>query len=113
VADHDATHAVHDVSHGGLAVSLAEMVTDAAGADIDLGNGDAAHLLFNERVGRAVVETTDPEAVREAFDGVAPVHEVGASTSDGSLSVAAGGESVSVGVEEIRELRSVIDRELA
>jgi len=113
VADHDATHAVHDVSHGGLAVSLAEMVTADAGADVDLGDGDAAHLLFNERVGRAVVETTDPEAVREAFDGVAPVHEVGASTSDGSLDIDVGGASLSAGVEEIRELRAIIDRELA
>ena len=112
VADHDTTHAVHDVSHGGLAVSLAEMVTGTAGADVDLGDGDARRLLFNERVGRAVVETSAPAAVREAFDGVAPVHEVGRGTTDGSLGVAAGGESLSTDVEEVRDLRSVIDREL-
>jgi phosphoribosylformylglycinamidine (FGAM) synthase-like enzyme len=113
VADHDATHATHDVSHGGLAASLAEMVTDEAGAEVDLGDGDAARLLFNERVGRAVVETTDPEAVQAAFKGVAPVHEIGASTSDGALDVEVGGESLSATFEEVRELRSIIDRELA
>jgi phosphoribosylformylglycinamidine synthase len=112
VANHDATLAVHDASHGGLAVTLAEMVGEA-GADVDLGDGDAARLLFNERVGRAVVETTEPGVVRDAFEGVAPVHEVGESTTDGSLDVAVGGESVALDAAEIRELRGVIDRELA
>ncbi len=111
VADHDATRAVHDVSHGGLAVALAEMVTGDAGADVSLG-GDAHRLLFNERVGRAVIETTAPEAVAAAVDGVAPVHEVGTSTPDGTLDLTAGDESLSVDVADIRELRSVIERQM-
>jgi phosphoribosylformylglycinamidine synthase len=112
VADHDATRAVHDVSHGGLAVALAEMVTGDAGAEIDLGDGDARRLLFNERVGRAVVETGAPGAVRAAFEGVAPVHEVGTSTSDGVLDLTAGGASLSVDIVDIRGMRSVIGREM-
>ncbi len=35
----------------------------------------------NERPGRVVFETTDPAAVREAFDGVAPVTELGEATT--------------------------------
>jgi phosphoribosylformylglycinamidine synthase len=112
VADHDATHAVHDVSHGGLAVALAEMVTGDAGAEVSLDGHDPHRLLFNERVGRAVVETTAPEAVREAFDGVAPVHEVGKSTTDGTLTVETADGTLSAASDHIREIRSVIEQEL-
>ena len=114
LADHPSTLAVHDVSHGGLAVSLAEMVTGDAGATVDL-DGDAtpAELLFHEQPGRVVVETSDPEAVREAFDGVAPVHALGTTTEDGRLDLTVGGESIETDAEAIRERRRVIERELA
>jgi phosphoribosylformylglycinamidine synthase II len=112
VADHDATHAVHDASHGGLAVTLAEMVAADAGAEVTLDGDDPHRLLFNERVGRAVVETTTPDAVREAFDGVAPVHEIGEGTTDGSLTVETTDGTLSADSDDIRDLRSVIEREL-
>ncbi|MFC5969945.1 phosphoribosylformylglycinamidine synthase subunit PurL [Halomarina salina] len=114
VANDDATLAVHDASHGGLAVTLAEMVTADAGATVTLdGDASAAALLFHEQAGRAVVETTDPDAVRAAFDGVAPVVAVGESDDSGTLSLTANGESLAYDVDRIRELRSVIERELA
>jgi phosphoribosylformylglycinamidine synthase len=114
VADHDATLAVHDTSHGGLAVTLAEMVTEDAGATVDL-DGDAgpAELLFHEQPGRVVIETTDPDAVRAAFDGVAPVTAVGAADGSGTLDLTVGGEELSYDAAEIADLRSVIERELA
>jgi phosphoribosylformylglycinamidine synthase len=110
VADFESTLATHDVSHGGLAVALAEMIHDDAGATVSLA-GEAD--LFHEQAGRAVIETTDPDAVREAFDGVAPVTEIGAADDSGTLSVTVDDAEVTLGADEIRELRSVIERELA
>ena len=109
VADREETAAVHDVSHGGLAVALAEMVTDEAGLSADLASLDA---LFAETPGRAVVATTDPAAVREAFDGVAPVAELGAADSSGELDLTVAGESLTYDAAEIADLRDVLAREL-
>ncbi len=111
VANADATLAVHDVSHGGLAVTLAEMVTDDAGAAVELAD---ATTLFDETPGRAVVETTDPDGVRAAFEDVAGVERIGAATGDGRLAatVAGADETLVYGAEEIRGLRGVIEREL-
>ncbi|MDS0298322.1 phosphoribosylformylglycinamidine synthase subunit PurL [Halogeometricum sp. S1BR25-6] len=109
VADREETLAVHDVSHGGLAVSLAEMVTAEAGADVTLGS---LLTLFDETPGRAVVETTDAEAVREALDGVAPVTTLGAATTDGTLSLSVAGETVEYDAAAVSELRGALAREL-
>lgn len=109
VADFDSSLAVHDVSNGGLAVTLAEMVTDGAGATVDVANAEA---LFAETPGRAVVETTDSEAVRAAFDGVAPVAQLGESDETGVLEITVGEESLVYDAAEIAELRETLTREL-
>jgi phosphoribosylformylglycinamidine synthase len=116
VANEESTLATHDLSHGGLAVGLAEMVTEDAGADVAIdapNKGSAAELLFGEQAGRVVVETTDPGAVRQAFDGVAPVYELGDADGSGALDVTVNGESLTYDAGEIAELRDVIERELA
>jgi len=110
VADAPGTLAVHDVSHGGLAVALAEMATESAGATVAV-EGVAA--LFDETPGRAVVETTAPDAVRDAFAGVAPVTELGAADESGTLDVEVDGEALSYDADEIADLRDVLARELA
>jgi phosphoribosylformylglycinamidine synthase len=113
VADDEATLAVHDVSHGGLAVTLAEMVAEA-GASVTLeADAEPLEALFHEQPGRAVVETTDPEAVREAFDGVAPVAEVGEADDSGALDLSVGGETLRYDEREIADLRAVLERALA
>ncbi|MWG36007.1 phosphoribosylformylglycinamidine synthase subunit PurL [Halomarina oriensis] len=113
VANDESTLAVHDASHGGLAVTLAEMVTDDAGATVTLdADAPAVECLFHEQVGRAVVETTDPDAVRGAFDGVASVTEVGRADGSGTLSVTVDGETLDDDAAAIRDLRSVVEREL-
>jgi len=109
VARHEATLATHDVSDGGLAVALAELVTAAAGADVTLPDRIAA---FEETPGRLVVQTTDPEAVAE-LAGAIPVLRLGDVTTDGTLSLSVGDESVTLDADAIRELRGVIERELA
>ncbi|MFC4450037.1 phosphoribosylformylglycinamidine synthase subunit PurL [Halorussus aquaticus] len=126
VADAPDTLAVHDVSHGGLAVALAEMVSADAGATVEVEDIEA---LFAETPGRAVVETTDPEAVREAFAGVAPVAELGTADDSGALDLTVGsaerssadsraasprddGEELTYDAAEIAALRDVLAREL-
>ncbi|MFA1610362.1 phosphoribosylformylglycinamidine synthase subunit PurL [Halobellus rubicundus] len=109
VANADATLATHDVSNGGLAVTLAEMITADAGADVAV---EDVASLFAETPGRAVVETEAPEAVRDAFDGVAPVAELGEATRDGTLSLSVGDERLAVASEEVAALRDVIEAEL-
>ena len=109
VARLDSTLAVHDVSDGGLAVTLAEMVTEGAGADVRV---EDRHHLFSEGVGRAVVETTDPDAIREAVGDAAPVTRLGSSIADPTLDLSVGGASRRYGREELVELRDVLAHEL-
>ncbi|MBP1986906.1 phosphoribosylformylglycinamidine synthase subunit PurL [Halolamina salifodinae] len=109
VADLESTLATHDVSDGGLAVTLAEMVTDAAGVDAAL---DDAAAPFSEAPGRVVVETTHVGSLREAVGDHAAVRPLGTTTEEGALSLAAGEESVTYSADEIAELRDVLAREL-
>jgi len=101
--------AVHDVSHGGLAVALAELVTPAAGARVSL---DGLAELFVEAPGRAVVETADPEGVVAAFEGVAPVRRLGTTTGDGTLHLEVGSTAADYPAEDLAALRAVLTREL-
>ena len=112
VADFDGTLAVHDVSHGGLAVTLAEMVHEEAGADISIDAADPAGTLYHEQPGRAVIETTNPDAIRDAFDGVAPVVAIGEADGSGTLSLSVGDVGLSADAETIADYRSVLAAEL-
>jgi len=112
VANDESTLAVHDISHGGLAVALAEMVTDDAGLEVSLPGDDHAGELFHEQPGRALIQTESVEAVREAFDGVAPVVELGSATDDGRLTIDVGDQTIETDASEIAELRATIEREL-
>mgnify|MGYP005861309023 CR=1 FL=1 len=105
VANDESTLATHDVSHGGLAVSLAELITAEAGADVSV---DGVVDLFDETPGRVIVETTDAEAVHEAFDGVAPVESLGSADDSGVLSLSVDGETIEYDTETVAELRGVI-----
>ncbi|WP_266076065.1 phosphoribosylformylglycinamidine synthase subunit PurL [Haladaptatus caseinilyticus] len=110
VATQDDTLAVHDVSDGGLAVTVAEMVSDDAGASVSVSG--SAESLFSELPGRAVIETATPDTVIDAFDGVAPVTELGTADDSGVLEIDIGGETRRWSANEIAELRDVIGREL-
>ena len=113
VADAAHVRAAHDVSHGGLGVTLAEMVDDDSGAAVELaGEAMPAEVLFHEQPGRVVLETTDPDAVGAAFDGTAPVHRIGSSDASGRLAMEVNGESIALEAGEIEGLRDVINREL-
>jgi phosphoribosylformylglycinamidine synthase len=107
VADRETTLATHDVSHGGLAVTLAEMVSPGTGAEVTL-DSPAPFSLFHEQPGRVVVETTAPDKLRAAFDGVAPVTRLGMSNASGTLSLAVGAETLEVEAETLADWRDPI-----
>jgi phosphoribosylformylglycinamidine synthase len=109
VAAEPSTLATHDVSHGGLAVTLAELLGTDAGVSAGV---DSAIDLFDETPGRVVVETTDPDAVRTRLRGVAPVTELGEATDDGTLRLDVADGALRYDYEAVRELRGVLDREL-
>ncbi|WP_410765146.1 phosphoribosylformylglycinamidine synthase subunit PurL [Haloferax sp. DFSO60] len=108
VATDDSTLAVHDVSHGGLAVTLAEMVTEEIGADIAVEN---VIQLFDETPGRVVVESTDVDALVE-LTGDVPVYELGTTTDDEYLGVTVDDDYVAFDASAIADLRGVLTREL-
>jgi phosphoribosylformylglycinamidine synthase len=108
VATLDTTLAAHDVSNGGLAVTLAEMVGEA-GISATVGSREA---LFDETPGRVVVETTDVDAVRRAA-GETPVRELGAATAESTLTLSVDDERLRRRADGLRERRAVIERELA
>ncbi|MEF8780046.1 MAG: phosphoribosylformylglycinamidine synthase subunit PurL [Haloferacaceae archaeon] len=105
----DSTLAAHDVSHGGLVVTLAEMVTGDGGVDVSFPDRLAA---FEETPGRLVVETTDREAVEATVGDAVPVDALGSCTDEPRLSLSIDGEAVTLSAEGIRERRAVIERQL-
>ena len=108
VARAETTRAVHDVSRGGLAATLAEMV-DEAGVEATVPDYET---LFCEAPGRAVVETTELDAVRAAFDGVAPVTDLGRATETPALTLSVGEEMVSLDAAAVAECRDTIARSI-
>ena len=111
VASLPSTLATHDVSHGGLVVSLAEMVTDRVGLSVELDVDDrpaATRALFAETPGRVLVQTTDPTAVSDLLDDGATVTRLGTPTNDGVLSIDVGGRHLRFPASEIAAHRSTI-----
>ncbi|XVH31004.1 phosphoribosylformylglycinamidine synthase subunit PurL [Haloferacaceae archaeon DSL9] len=109
IAAADGTLAVHDVSHGGLAVALAELVTADAGATADVADAVA---LFDETPGRVVVETTDPDAVRAVAGDAVAVRSLGTATGDGTLRLSVGEDALRYHADDIVTLRDTLAREL-
>ena len=109
IARMESTLSTHDVSHGGLAVTLAELLTADAGADVAV---DDAVALFDETPGRVVVETTDPEAVVERAESVTSVVSLGSADDSGVLSLTVGETTLSYDAETVAKVRDVIARTL-
>ena len=114
LADRSDVQAVHDVSSGGLAVTLAEMIGPSAGARVDLDESSApVARLFDERPGRAVVETTNPAELLAALPADVPAARLGTTDESGELALTAGDQSTTLDAETVRELRASISRELS
>jgi len=65
--EHRLLHSAHDLSNGGLAVALTECAMDGIGCHVELAGHadaiDATALLFGESQARAIVTTSQPDAV--------------------------------------------------
>jgi phosphoribosylformylglycinamidine synthase subunit PurL len=64
--EHRLVRSAHDISNGGLAIALAECAMDSIGCDIELADHadvDAIALLFGESQARAIVSTSQAEAL--------------------------------------------------
>ena len=106
VARESTTLATHDIGIGGPLVSLAEMVTPETGVAVTFDSPIAS--LFAELPGRALIETTDPEGVNAAFDGIAPVSTIGHATTAGRLSIEVPEETLTLSAADITQLRATI-----
>ncbi|MFP4529660.1 MAG: phosphoribosylformylglycinamidine synthase subunit PurL [Halodesulfurarchaeum sp.] len=108
VARLDSTIAVHDVSDGGLLVTLAEMVHEDGGIEASV---PTVKTLFSEAPGRVVVETTDPAAVTAAVDSAVSVESIGTATTAGDLSlwVEERADSLEYDAETLQEFRSTLE----
>mgnify|MGYP000149628950 CR=1 FL=1 len=108
VANLESTRAVHDVSDGGLLVTLAEMVNDDGGIEATV---PTASALFSEAPGRVVVETTDRAALEAAVGSAIGVEDLGTATAVGELTVTveAAAEEIEYDAETIREFRSTLE----
>ena len=106
VARLPSTRAIHDISHGGIAVTAAEMVTDHHGLHLELPGG--VGMLCSERPGRVLVETTDPDALaRQVGDGFARAR-IGRSTNDGRLRIVTTDGAIDESAAAIATRRNVI-----
>ncbi len=99
----------HDVSDGGLAVTLAEcaFASPGLGCRVSLGEELPPEALFFGEAQSRIVVTASPEAAREILDlarrrGV-PASLIGEVT-EGELSLSAGDAVIEARVEELREL---------
>lgn len=104
----ESTVATHDVSDGGLLVTLAEMVHEEAGAEITV---PSAAALFSEAPGRVVIETTDQAALVAALDDRIEVQSLGATTAEGVLSIGVedGAQRLNYPAERIEAFRSTLE----
>ncbi len=112
VATRESTNAVHDVAQGGLAVALAEMISEEVGAAVEIATDDPIGALCHEQAGRVLIQTTDPEGVRDAFAGVAPVETIGSPTATGELSLTLGEATLNRTAGAIDADRAVLERTL-
>jgi phosphoribosylformylglycinamidine synthase len=104
----------HDVSDGGLAVTLAECCTtgpELVGAEVTIPYDDgtsAAAALFGEGPSRVVVSApaaAEAAITRRAKDAGVPAHVIGRTTGGGRLVLRAGQHVVDVPVSELRAAR--------
>ena len=133
VAGLETTVATHDVSQGGLLVTLAEMVGEEAGIAVDLeratvasdsdppGDGATAPsldygnpvaTLAAERPGRMVVATTDPDDLIAALGASTVAIPIGHTTEESRLHVDTARGTVSLNHAEILDRRDLLEREL-
>ncbi|MFW5965570.1 MAG: phosphoribosylformylglycinamidine synthase subunit PurL [Halodesulfurarchaeum sp.] len=102
----ESTLATHDVSDGGLLVTMAEMISADAGIEAAVPSYEA---LFSEAPGRVVLETTDPAALEETVSGRIDITPLGEAVSRPGLSLSVGDDSIDVSAKEVSDWRSTLE----
>ncbi|WP_406660108.1 phosphoribosylformylglycinamidine synthase subunit PurL [Methanolobus sp. ZRKC3] len=99
--------ASHDLSLGGLAAALCEMCENI-GANVDLSavaeGLRADDILFSESHSRAIITSSEPEAVQEMLKDIP--HVVIGTTGGRDLSITGNGMDLKLSVEEMNEARN-------
>lgn len=108
IATHPDTQAMHDLSIGGLAVGLAELVSRAAGIEIELPGPDPIGQLFHEQAGRLLVQTTAPAEVTEIIGDTMAVRQIGTPTATGDLRIKTESTELTRSADRIQELRATL-----
>ncbi len=101
--------AAHDISNGGLAVTLCEMV-EQMGAEIDI-TGMCTRdddVLFSESYGRMVITTSEPDKVLEMMPGINCT--IIGKTSGNGLSIKTLSGDINLSIDEINDARSSLSR---
>ena len=106
LAESEKLSASHDVSLGGIVVALAEMC-EKTGAEVDLSsvadNLRTDDVLFSESYARALIATSEPDAVKEMLKGV-PYTVIG-TVGGNALSIQTGDLKTELTLDEIKEAR--------
>jgi phosphoribosylformylglycinamidine synthase subunit PurL len=99
----------HDISNGGLAVTLCEMV-EQIGAEIDITEICARDddALFSESYGRMVITTSEPDKVLDMMSGIDCT--VLGKTSGNGLSIITRNGDINLSKDEIEDARSSLSR---
>jgi phosphoribosylformylglycinamidine synthase II len=113
LADQSAVHSAHDLSDGGLAVTLAESCFSAEGLAVEIeltGTAPAEYCLFGESGARAVVSVAPdevPSIVRTALKAGVHATKIGKVTRDNSFRIQYNGRTIlSASVESLRDVWS-------
>jgi phosphoribosylformylglycinamidine synthase II len=103
--------AAHDVSNGGLAVTLCEML-GSVGAKVDIsGMGQRIdEVLFSESYGRMVISTAQPEKVLKILSGI-PCKVIG-KTKGTVLSINSEKENIILSIDEIKEAMATLTHQM-
>ncbi len=99
----------HDISNGGLAVTLCEMV-EQIGAEIDITSICARDddALFSESYGRMVITTSEPDKVLDMMSGI-DCTVLGKTGGNGLLIKTRNGD-IDLSIDEIEDARSSLSR---
>lgn len=101
----------HDISHGGLATALCELITPTHGAHITLTGSELTdtQLLFSETHGRILLTTQRPEEIQSLLNNT-PHAIIGTTTPTPQLHITLRTQEITLDYEEIHQATQSLTR---
>ena len=101
----------HDISNGGIATALCELITPTHGADLIFTDHDLrdTELLFSETHGRMLITTTTSDEILQHLPGI-PYTIIGTTTNKPRLQITTRREKITLNFEEIHKARETLNR---